>query len=101
MAKRDAFIEDFKKLLEKIPDDFSLPQWQFAYRQVNYFMGMKFSRISGTMWWVRIPPTRKMHPGIHSARAIPSLPKTPREAADSREGATRVPSANSSASCWE
>jgi len=41
MAKRDAFIEDFKKLLEKIPDDFSLPQWQFAYRQVNYFMGMK------------------------------------------------------------
>jgi hypothetical protein len=41
MAKRDAFIEDFKKLLESIPDNYSLPQWQFAYRQVAYSMGMK------------------------------------------------------------
>ena len=41
MAKRDAFTEDFKKLLETIPDNFSLPQWQFAYRQVLYSMGMR------------------------------------------------------------
>jgi hypothetical protein len=41
MAKRDAFIEDFKELLESIPDNYSLPQWQFAYRQVLYAMGMK------------------------------------------------------------
>ena len=41
MAKRDAFIEDFKRLLEAIPDNYSLPQWQFAYRQVLYSMGMK------------------------------------------------------------
>ncbi len=41
MAKGDAFIEDFKKLLESIPSNYSLPQWQFAYRQVSYLMGMK------------------------------------------------------------
>lgn len=41
MTKRDAFIEDFKKLLERFPDDSSLPQWQFAYRQVIYSMGLK------------------------------------------------------------
>ncbi len=41
MAKRDAFIEDFKRLLDSIPDNYSLHQWQFAYRQVLYSMGMK------------------------------------------------------------
>ena len=41
MAKRDAFIKDFKKLLKSIPSNYSLPQWQFAYRQVLYSMGMK------------------------------------------------------------
>jgi hypothetical protein len=41
MAKGDAFIEDFKKLLESIPSNYSLPQWQFAYRQVSYLMGMR------------------------------------------------------------
>jgi hypothetical protein len=41
MAKGDAFIGDFKKLLESIPSNYSLPQWQFAYRQVLYLMGMK------------------------------------------------------------
>ena len=41
MANRDAFIEDFKKLLDRIPDDYSLPQWQHAYRQIIYLMGLK------------------------------------------------------------
>jgi hypothetical protein len=41
MAKDEAFIEDFKKLLESIPSNYSLPQWQFAFRQVSYLMGMK------------------------------------------------------------
>jgi hypothetical protein len=41
MAQRDTFTEDFKKLLESIPDSYSLPKWQFAYRQVLYLMGMK------------------------------------------------------------
>jgi hypothetical protein len=41
MAKRNAFIKEFKKLLKSIPDNYTLPQWQFAYRQVLYSMGMK------------------------------------------------------------
>lgn len=41
MAKRDAFIDEFKKLLEKFAAEYSLPQWQFAYRQVIYTMGME------------------------------------------------------------
>ena len=41
MAKRDAFLEEFKSLLGSIPKDYSLPQWQFAYRQVLYSMGMR------------------------------------------------------------
>ena len=40
MAKRDAFVADFKKLLETI-SDYSLPQWQFAYRNVIYSMGLE------------------------------------------------------------
>jgi hypothetical protein len=41
MAERDVFIEDFKVLLNRIPRTYSLPQWQFAYRQVIYSMGLK------------------------------------------------------------
>jgi hypothetical protein len=41
MGERDVFIEDFKELLDRIPDTYSLPQWQFAYRQVIYSMGLK------------------------------------------------------------
>ena len=41
MAERNDFIEDFKRLLDRIPDTHSLPQWQFAYRQVIYSMGLK------------------------------------------------------------
>jgi hypothetical protein len=41
MAERDVFIEDFEKLLNRIPNTYSLPQWQFAYRQVIYSMGLK------------------------------------------------------------
>jgi hypothetical protein len=41
MAKGDTFIGDFERLLELIPSNYSLPQWQFAYRQVLYLMGMK------------------------------------------------------------
>jgi hypothetical protein len=41
MTERDVFIEDFKVLLNRIPRTYSLPQWQFAYRQVIYSMGLK------------------------------------------------------------
>jgi hypothetical protein len=41
MAERNDFIEDFKGLLDRIPDTYSLPQWQFAFRQVVYSMGLK------------------------------------------------------------
>lgn len=41
MATNDAFVEDFRKLLGRIPDDYSYQHWQYAYRQVIYLMGMK------------------------------------------------------------
>jgi hypothetical protein len=41
MPKHDAFIEDFEKLLAKIPEHYSLAQWQYAYRNVLYSMGLK------------------------------------------------------------
>jgi len=41
MATKDAFVEDFKKLLGRIPDDYSYQHWQYAYRQAIYLMGMK------------------------------------------------------------
>ncbi len=41
MAKHDAFIKDFKKILDKIPDKQSLAQWQYDYRQVIYLMGLQ------------------------------------------------------------
>jgi hypothetical protein len=41
MAERDVFIKDFKGLLDEIPNTYSLEQWQYAYRQVVYSMGLK------------------------------------------------------------
>jgi hypothetical protein len=41
MPHHDTFTKDFDKLLAIIPDDFTLAQWQFAYRSVVYSMGMK------------------------------------------------------------
>jgi hypothetical protein len=41
MPKHDAFIEEFEKLLGKIPEHYSLSQWQYAYRSVLYSMGLK------------------------------------------------------------
>jgi hypothetical protein len=41
MAERDVFIENFKVLLNSIPRTYSLPQWQYAYREVVYSMGLK------------------------------------------------------------
>jgi hypothetical protein len=41
MSKRERFAEKFSELLREIPDDYSLPEWQHAYRQVIFSMGMK------------------------------------------------------------
>ena len=41
MATRDVFINEFEKLLEGIPKTYSLQQWQYAYRNVVYSMGLK------------------------------------------------------------
>jgi hypothetical protein len=41
MSKRERFAEKFSEMLKEIPDDYSLPEWQHAYRQVIFSMGMK------------------------------------------------------------
>ena len=41
MSTHDAFAQKFRQFLREIPDDYTLEQWQFAYRQVMLFMGMR------------------------------------------------------------
>jgi len=41
MSKRERFAGKFSELLREIPDDYTLPEWQQAYRQVIFSMGMK------------------------------------------------------------
>jgi hypothetical protein len=41
MSKRERFAEKFSELLREIPDDYTLPEWQHAYRQVIFSMGLK------------------------------------------------------------
>ncbi len=41
MSKHDAFIAEFEKLLGTIPEHYTLAQWQYAYRNVVYSMGLR------------------------------------------------------------
>jgi len=41
MSKSDSIIADFERLLDSIPDNFTLQQWQFAYKKVIFAMGLK------------------------------------------------------------
>jgi hypothetical protein len=41
MPKSDAFAEKFRELLKEIPAEYTLKQWQHAYRQVIFLMGMR------------------------------------------------------------
>jgi len=41
MSTHEAFIREFRRLLETFPEDLSLKQWQYEYRNVIYFMGLK------------------------------------------------------------
>ena len=41
MFSRDAFVEEFERLLANIPKDTSFRQLQFDYRQVAFLMGQK------------------------------------------------------------
>jgi hypothetical protein len=41
MYSRDAFVEEFERLLANIPKDTSFRQLQFNYRQVAFLMGQK------------------------------------------------------------
>jgi len=41
MATRDAFAGKFRQMLDEIPDDYTLPQWQFIYQQAIISMGLR------------------------------------------------------------
>lgn len=41
MSTHDAFAQKFRELLRDVPNDYTLEQWQHAYRQVMFFMGMR------------------------------------------------------------
>jgi hypothetical protein len=41
MSTTDPFVQEFERLLEKIPANITFRQLQFSYRQVAFLMGMK------------------------------------------------------------
>jgi len=41
MSTSDPLIAEFERLLDGIPDTFTLQQWQFAYKKVIFTMGLK------------------------------------------------------------
>jgi hypothetical protein len=41
MAPRNDFADKFRQLLKDVPADYTLEQWQQAYRQVIFLMGMQ------------------------------------------------------------
>jgi len=41
MSARDAFAENFRRLLREIPAGTPLPEWQYLYRQAIFSMGMQ------------------------------------------------------------
>lgn len=41
MHKSDAFAEKFRELLREIPSEYTLKQWQYAYREAIFLMGMR------------------------------------------------------------
>ena|ERR1700722_16099948 len=41
MATRDGFANKFRQLLKEVPESFTLEEWQHAYRQAIFLMGMQ------------------------------------------------------------
>jgi hypothetical protein len=41
MATRDGFADKFRQLLKDVPESYTLEQWQHAYRQAIFLMGMQ------------------------------------------------------------
>jgi len=47
MMPRDTFIKEFEKLLGTIPSDYSLEEYQYAYKEVIFSLGMKILNVDG------------------------------------------------------
>jgi hypothetical protein len=41
MDSRNDFADKFRQILKSVPEDYTLEQWQHAYRQAIFLMGMK------------------------------------------------------------
>ncbi|HEY2462723.1 MAG TPA: hypothetical protein VGI32_01580 [Steroidobacteraceae bacterium] len=41
MAARNDFADKFRQLLKSIPENYTLDEWQHAYRQIIFAMGMR------------------------------------------------------------
>jgi hypothetical protein len=41
MARTISFADSFPRLLQEMPDNLTLPQWQYLYREVILLMGMR------------------------------------------------------------
>lgn|SRR5208282_4427397 len=60
MSTHDAFAQKFREFLRDVPNDYTLEQWQHAYRQVMFFMGMRIlERFSSDAVTAIDPPIKK------------------------------------------
>lgn len=70
----DTFVQEFERLLERIPKDISFRQLQYDYRQVGFLMGMKvLEKFPEVLvgpppqslpppWWTVVPPQQRQQP---------------------------------------
>jgi len=71
----DTFVQEFEKLLERIPKDISFRQLQYDYRQVGFRMGMRVLEMFPEVlvgppakslpppWWTVPPQQRQQQQG--------------------------------------
>jgi hypothetical protein len=73
MSKRSALKAEVLRLAENIPDDPSLAQAQYAYRQIIYFMGLKILETFPEAA-IGLPPSgREDHEAFYHERLTESI----------------------------
>ncbi len=75
MSTHDAFAKKFREFLRDIPNDYTLEQWQFAYRQVMLFMGVTIlEKFPNEAAHAMDPPVMRARKGAEPAGQGPHPP---------------------------
>lgn len=77
MTNSDAFVQEFKRLLEAIPNDISLRQLQYDYREIALLMGIKVLDLFPQVM-IGLPPSpHREAPGTEMSRGGPAPDSEP------------------------